>query len=59
MFYFNGNIGSLSIILIILGQFGVVNMGKIRGKQQIVAVKVMKEGTMEEENFIEEAEVMK
>jgi len=31
--------------------------GKYRGKTK-VAVKVMKEGTMEEDQFIEEAEVM-
>ena len=39
------------------GQFGVVNLAKIRGKQ-LVAIKIMKEGTMEEDSFIEEAEVM-
>uniref|UniRef100_H2ZIT7 Tyrosine-protein kinase n=1 Tax=Ciona savignyi TaxID=51511 RepID=H2ZIT7_CIOSA len=39
------------------GQFGVVKLATIRGKQY-VAVKIMKEGTMEEDQFIEEAEVM-
>nr|XP_002124836.3 tyrosine-protein kinase Btk29A [Ciona intestinalis] len=39
------------------GQFGVVQLASIRGKQ-LVAVKIMKEGTMEEDHFIEEAEVM-
>jgi len=39
------------------GQFGKVMFGKYRGKTK-VAVKVMKEGTMEEDQFIEEAEVM-
>ncbi|XP_076823262.1 tyrosine-protein kinase TXK-like isoform X1 [Clavelina lepadiformis] len=39
------------------GQFGVVHRGLFRGTRQ-VALKIMKEGTMEEEKFIEEAEVM-
>ena len=40
-----------------LGQFGKVNLARYRGRKR-VAVKVMKENTMEEESFIEEAEVM-
>lgn len=39
------------------GQFGVVKLGIYRERQH-VAVKMMREGTMEEDNFIEEAEVM-
>nr|CAB3226467.1 tyrosine-protein kinase Btk29A [Phallusia mammillata] len=39
------------------GQFGVVRLGKYRGKKD-VALKIMKEGTMEEDHFIEEAEFM-
>ena len=37
------------------GQFGVVRRGKYRGMD--VAVKMMKEGTMSEDEFIEEAKV--
>ncbi|XP_057339629.1 tyrosine-protein kinase Btk29A isoform X2 [Microplitis mediator] len=39
------------------GQFGVVRRGKWRGSID-VAVKMMKEGTMSEDDFIEEAKVM-
>jgi len=39
------------------GQFGVVRRGKWRGTTD-VAVKMMKEGTMSEDDFIEEAKVM-
>lgn len=39
------------------GQFGVVRRGKWRGSID-VAVKLMKEGTMSEDDFIEEAKVM-
>ena len=38
------------------GQFGVVKRGRYRGMD--VAVKMMKEGTMSEDEFIEEAKVM-
>jgi len=38
------------------GQFGVVRLGRVQGT--LVAVKIMKEGSMEENAFIEEAEVM-
>lgn len=38
------------------GQFGVVRHGKLRLLD--VAVKMMKEGTMSEDEFIEEAKVM-
>lgn len=39
------------------GQFGVVRRGKWRGNKDI-AVKMMKEGTMSEDDFIDEAKVM-
>lgn len=39
------------------GQFGVVRRGKLRSLD--VAVKMMKEGTMSEDEFIEEAKVMR
>ena len=39
-----------------LGQFGVVKLGKIGN--ELVAVKIMKQGSMEESSFIDEAEVM-
>ena len=39
------------------GQFGVVNLALYRGKTY-VAVKIMKENTMQEDSFIEEAQVM-
>lgn len=39
------------------GQFGVVRHGRWKGKID-VAVKLMKEGTMSEQDFIEEAKVM-
>lgn len=39
------------------GQFGVVRHGKWMSKMD-VAVKLMKEGTMSEQDFIEEAKVM-
>lgn len=39
------------------GQFGVVQMGKWKGKYDI-AVKMIKEGSMSEDEFIEEAETM-
>ena len=39
------------------GQFGVVRHGKWRGSIE-VAVKMMKEGTMSEDDFIDEAKVM-
>uniref|UniRef100_V9KIU4 Tyrosine-protein kinase n=1 Tax=Callorhinchus milii TaxID=7868 RepID=V9KIU4_CALMI len=39
------------------GQFGVVKHGKWRGQHQ-VAIKMIKEGSMSEDDFIEEAEVM-
>ena len=38
------------------GQFGVVRKGKWKGEID-VAVKMMKEGTMSEDDFIEEAKV--
>ncbi|XP_065185968.1 tyrosine-protein kinase Tec-like [Sycon ciliatum] len=40
------------------GQFGVVMAGKYKGTIE-VAIKMMKEGTMAEEDFIDEAKVMK
>ena len=40
----------------IKGQFGVVKLGKIGN--ELVAVKIMKQGSMEESSFIDEAEVM-
>ena len=40
------------------GQFGVVRKGKWKGTRD-VAVKMMKEGTMSEDDFIEEAKVIK
>ena len=39
------------------GQFGVVRRGKWKGTID-VAVKMMKEGTMSEDDFIEEAKVI-
>uniref|UniRef100_A0A8D0GU53 Tyrosine-protein kinase n=1 Tax=Sphenodon punctatus TaxID=8508 RepID=A0A8D0GU53_SPHPU len=39
------------------GQFGVVQMGKWKGKYD-VAVKMIKEGSMSEDEFIEEAQTM-
>ncbi|XP_015273065.1 PREDICTED: cytoplasmic tyrosine-protein kinase BMX [Gekko japonicus] len=39
------------------GQFGVVHMGKWKGKYD-VSVKMIKEGSMSEDEFIEEAETM-
>lgn len=42
---------------IISGQFGVVRRGKWKGSID-VAVKMMKEGTMSEDDFIDEAKVM-
>ncbi|XP_060625995.2 cytoplasmic tyrosine-protein kinase BMX [Anolis sagrei] len=39
------------------GQFGVVQVGKWKGKYD-VAVKMIKEGCMSEDEFIEEAEIM-
>ena len=39
------------------GQFGVVRKGKWKGTRD-VAVKMMKEGTMSEDDFIEEAKVI-
>jgi len=39
------------------GQFGVVRHGKWKGSID-TAVKMMKEGTMSEDDFIEEAKVM-
>lgn len=39
------------------GQFGVVKHGKLRG-QQDVAIKMIKEGSMSEDDFIEEAKIM-
>lgn len=39
------------------GQFGVVRRGRWRQTKD-VAVKMMKEGTMSEDDFIEEAKVM-
>lgn len=39
------------------GQFGVVKYGKWRG-QYDVAIKMIKEGSMSEDEFIEEAKVM-
>ncbi|KAF7254669.1 Cytoplasmic tyrosine-protein kinase BMX [Varanus komodoensis] len=39
------------------GQFGVVQMGKWKGKYD-VAVKMIKQGSMSEDEFIEEAETM-
>lgn len=39
------------------GQFGVVKYGKLRG-QQDVAIKMIKEGSMSEDDFIEEAKIM-
>ncbi|XP_071949329.1 tyrosine-protein kinase Tec-like isoform X2 [Antedon mediterranea] len=40
------------------GQFGVVRLGKLKNGK-FVAVKTMKEGSMSEDEFIEEAQVMK
>lgn len=39
------------------GQFGVVKYGKWQG-QHDVAIKMIKEGSMSEEEFIEEAKIM-
>lgn len=39
------------------GQFGVVHLGKWRAHIQ-VAIKAINEGSMSEEDFIEEAKVM-
>lgn len=39
------------------GQFGVVKYGKLRG-QHDVAIKTIKEGSMSEDDFIEEAKIM-
>lgn len=39
------------------GQFGVVQAGRWKGKYD-VAVKMIKEGSMSEDEFIEEAETM-
>lgn len=39
------------------GQFGVVTAGKWKGKYD-VAIKMIKEGSMSEDEFIEEAETM-
>lgn len=39
------------------GQFGVVRRGRWRGRTD-TAVKMMKEGTMSEDDFIDEAKVM-
>ncbi|KAJ0049772.1 hypothetical protein NL108_003535 [Boleophthalmus pectinirostris] len=39
------------------GQFGVVKYGKLRG-QHDVAIKMIKEGSMSEDDFIEEAKIM-
>ncbi|CAL9707189.1 unnamed protein product [Knipowitschia caucasica] len=39
------------------GQFGVVKYGKLRG-QNDVAIKMIKEGSMSEDDFIEEAKIM-
>ena len=50
-------LGTINVNHMCLGQFGVVHRGLFRGTRQ-VALKIMKEGTMEEEKFIEEAEVM-
>ena len=47
----------LSCKLYSVGQFGSVKLALYRQKMY-VAVKIMKENTMEEESFIEEAEVM-
>lgn len=39
------------------GQFGVVKYGKWQGKHD-VAIKMIKEGSMSEDDFIEEAKIM-
>lgn len=39
------------------GQFGVVKYGKWQGRHD-VAIKMIKEGSMSEDDFIEEAKVM-
>ena len=39
------------------GQFGVVKYGKWQG-QHDVAIKMIKEGSMSEDDFIEEAKIM-
>jgi len=39
------------------GQFGVVHLGKWKG-QYDVAIKMIKEGAMSEDEFIEEAQTM-
>lgn len=39
------------------GQFGVVQYGKWQG-QHDVAIKMIKEGSMSEDDFIEEAKIM-
>lgn len=41
------------------GQFGVVRMGIFRATGEKVAVKMMKRGTMSEDEFISEAAIMK
>lgn len=40
-----------------IGQFGVVKYGKWQGKHD-VAIKMIKEGSMSEDDFIEEAKIM-
>ncbi|XP_022084812.1 cytoplasmic tyrosine-protein kinase BMX-like [Acanthaster planci] len=40
------------------GQFGVVKLGKTKKQNRFVAVKIMRENAMSEEDFIDEAKVM-
>ena len=41
------------------GQFGVVHLAKLNNTDRFVAVKMMQEGSMSEDDFIDEAKVMK
>ena len=41
------------------GQFGVVRLAKLNNCHKFVAVKIMREGAMSEDDFIDEAKVMK
>ena len=40
------------------GQFGVVKLAKINKRNQFVAVKIMRENAMSEDDFVDEAKVM-
>ena len=40
------------------GQFGLVKLAKINKQNRFVAVKIMRENAMSEDDFVEEAKVM-